>query len=179
VHKLKTYQDVIAFLDYCKEKGLMNSSSAAAKKSSVARVFGAMSEDDIVDINLVDVEELMKRFSNKYGKEYTPDSLQTYKARIKTSIEDFVRYEKNPMSFRMVEKSQAKPRQQKANSERPSASHSESDSIRQDQFLSPAMLSAIPIPIREGLVVSIVGLPYDLTESEASRITNIIRAYTN
>lgn len=35
----------------------------------------------------------------------------------------------------------------------------------------------VPVPLREGVTVKIRGLPADLTEAEASRLADIMKAY--
>ena len=45
------------------------------------------------------------------------------------------------------------------------------------QVLNIANTFALPIPLREGLILNISNLPLDLTEDEAEKITRIIKSY--
>jgi len=47
-----------------------------------------------------------------------------------------------------------------------------------ETFISPSeMVTMIPIQIRPGLIVKIVGLPADLTQSEAKKIASVVIAH--
>ncbi len=47
-----------------------------------------------------------------------------------------------------------------------------------EMFISPSeMETAVPVEIRKGTVVRIVGLPHDLRPSEAARIARIVTAF--
>jgi hypothetical protein len=45
------------------------------------------------------------------------------------------------------------------------------------QVLNIANTFALPIPLREGLILNISNLPLDLTEDDAEKITRIIKSY--
>ena len=130
-------------------------------------------------MSALDIEKLMGRFHNLAGAKYTPASLSNYKSRVKSAIDDFLRYQKDPMNFKPGV--QAGARRQ---SERPRNSSVVPDlpgqrgeqKGRRDVEAPPTHVNVLPIPIRADLTIKIQGLPYDLTAQEANKIANVIKA---
>ncbi|PTE09906.1 hypothetical protein C9427_14690 [Mesorhizobium helmanticense] len=158
----------------------MNTTTARSRKASANKVLSILEKDEAEDVTILDLDQLLVRFSNISGSNYTPDSLNTYKSRIKSAIDDFKNYLDNPMSFRPS--IQASGRK---SSERPksvNATDSKSlDEAPQKIFANfsaapPTSVSILPIPIRPDLTIQVQGLPYDLTPAEANKIANVIRA---
>lgn len=44
------------------------------------------------------------------------------------------------------------------------------------RLVEASLTTAIPIPIRRDIVVKVLGLPFDLSKAEASKISNVIMA---
>lgn len=167
------------FLEYCKEKGLMKPRTAESRKAAVNQVLGILSEDEASDVAKIDLDAVMRRFQNLHGNRYTPDSLRTYKARVKNSIFDFLRFRENPMDFKPTPAVSAKPSARPKHAPKPAAPADEAPrptgtwSSGTSSFLTP---STLPIPLRQDLTVLIHGLPFDLSESEARKIANVVLA---
>jgi hypothetical protein len=164
------------FLDYLANKGLMAKATVSARKASAGKVLGILTPEEATDVTSLNLSDVMRRFQNLEGKKYTPGSLNTYQSRTKTAIEDFEVYLKNPMGFRpsaQPRERTSKNDQGKIASASEGAKPPEPQPIRQSTLLSA---SIFPIPIRPDVTVHIQGLPYDLTESEANKIANVIRA---
>lgn len=174
----RSREALLGFLDYLGQKGLMNATTARSRKASVNGVLGILSEEEADDVSTLDLDELMHRFSNLQGSKFTPESLQTYKSRVKASIEDFLRYLDNPLTFRAntptgTRKARDKSAPAKATAKSstapvqapqpPASRHTAADSI-------------LPIPVRADLIVYVQGLPFDLTTAEANKIANVIKA---
>ncbi len=70
----------------------------------------------------------------------------------------------------------AEPEGKKENSAPKSAS--KQTNVDRDVVKAPPLsgFSILPIPIRPDVTVFVQGLPYDLTEAEANKIANVIRA---
>jgi len=167
---------LLEFLDYLSNKGLMNRTTAAARKAAANKVLGILDKSEAADVSKLDIDKLMSRFHNLAGANYTPESLNAYKSRLKSAIEDFLRYQKDPLNFRPAVQSSAR------RSERPRASADSKDPSRPNEYpkdsveAPPAAVNIIPIPIRPNLTIKIQGLPFDLTVSEANKIANVIKA---
>ena len=171
--------DLLSFLDYAKAKGLLNSATAESRKAAVNKVLGILDEEEARDVSTLDVDLVLDRFQTLHGRRYSPASLRTYRARVRSSIDDFIRYQSNPMDFRPRSAGVAKtvsPNKKvgKPQSERQSASTQEPVSRTAP---TPAyQTSTFPIPLRQDLTVLLHGLPHDLTEVEARKIANVVLA---
>lgn len=180
----RSRQDLLAFLDYCKEKGLLKAPTAEARKAAVNQVLGILSEDEAQDVSAIDLDAVVARFHNMHGKRYTPDSLKTYKARVKGAIADFLNYLANPMEFRpriLVSNKRLKtsrpitPLNDKNTQREQEADNARATPVRTTSP-QPLGTSTFPIPLRSDLTVLVHGIPFDLTESEAKKIANVITA---
>lgn len=177
----KSREALLDFLDYLARKGLMNKTTASARKAAANKILGILEADEAEDVTALDLDDVLMRFSNIAGANYTPDSLNTYKSRLKSAIEDFISYVENPMSFRpsvantgrrTTERQKASPGDEKSSRPMPVSKRETSTFL-----LAPAAsVSILPIPIRPDLTVHVQGLPYDLTSAEAAKIANVIRA---
>jgi hypothetical protein len=171
--------ELLKFLDYVKNKGLINPTTAEARKASANKVLGILSDEEAEDALAIDLNQVITRFGNLHGKQYTPDSLRTYHSRTKASLDDFRRYLENPMSF----KSGIQNREKKSKNGpsagsvvKPEQTQRSPQSTNQNVAAPAVESSILPIPLREGLVVRIQGLPFDLTAQEAKKIANVVVA---
>ncbi len=176
-------ESLLQFLDYAAEKGLMNRHTARTKKVAVSSIFEILDDNELSDIRNLDVNDVIQRFAHLEGEKFTPKSLKDYKSRLNSSVRDFIRYRDNPLAY-----SAAKPKINKLKSTnnkklkvppnikrklgKNKTSSTESVTTNNNTFESPIF----PIPIRNGEIVRIAGLPHDLTEAEAKRITAVITA---
>lgn len=171
-------QDLDLFLDFLGQKGLVPKSTISARKASANKVLSVLDEDELSDIFALDIDEVAERFANLEGKNYTPDSLRSYVSRAKVAIEDFQRYVESPMTFKaknsgaVVKQKPSKSGMKVIKAHSPSRPP-ESSSSKQSASFGNAVL---PIPIREDLIVQVHGIPFDLSEAEANKIANVIRA---
>jgi len=158
------------------EKGLIPANTASSRKASANKVLALLSEQEAEDVTNADVDDLIRRFENKYRHQYNPDSVLTYKSRLRSALDDFRAYTENPVGFRPTGRTQQRPK----NGGGPSASAKPSKSQQPPEpRLSQAApsVNVVPIAIRPDVTVQIGNLPYDLTAGEAKRIANVILAY--
>jgi hypothetical protein len=168
----RSRQDFMAFLDWIAQKGLMAPNTISARKAAVNKVLAILDDDDAQDVTALDVDDLMRRFGYREGKNYTPGSLQTYGSRLRAALDDFKAYVENPMSFRPG----VQPRERrKPEPRRDSAPDETALPSPQTSHAAPPA-NALSIPIRPDKAILVQGLPYDLTEAEANKIANVIRA---
>jgi hypothetical protein len=164
----RTRQDFLAFLDWMSEKGLMAKNTVAARKAAANKVLGILSNDEAQDVTVLDLDTVMRRFTNLEGRAYTPGSLTTYFSRLRSALDDFKLYLDKPLNFRPGVQSR-EPRKSVARKETPLAAPTRNGGT----VPTPNTLS---IPIRPNTMIVIHGLPYDLNEAEAAKIANVIRA---
>jgi len=174
------------FLDYLSSKHLLNKNTAQSRKAAINKVFGVLDADEAGDLSKVDLDLAFKRFENKSAKDYKPDSLMVYRSRVASALNDFFSYVESPTQFRPSVKSSGSgtaARPAKA-SRKLEAERGEREGVarREEQSDTAAMAEraqalSIPVPLRDGVMVRITGLPADLTEAEAARLAAIVKAY--
>ena len=178
----KSRMAAIAFQDYLGQKGLMARATASARKAALGKVLGILSDDEAQDVTVVDLDEVMTRFGHLQGKGYTPQSLTTYKSRVRAALDDFASYVDNPLGF----KPSLQTRERKGSPSKLVASRAKATSTEHplsepqqraaSSVVGPMASSILPIPIRADLTVHIQGLPFDLTEAEAKKIASVVQA---
>ena len=175
MEKSMSVTDLLGFLDYLANKGLANKATTAARKAAVNRVLGILDDEESLDVTKIDLDQVMARFSNLEGSNFTPQSLMTYKSRVSSAIEDFVAYSTNPLGFKPS--GQRSPRKTTSRAESSQTTRNEISSKKMEtQPMPAASTSIIPIPIRENLTILIQGLPFDLTMTEANKVANVVKA---
>jgi hypothetical protein len=174
----RSREELMKFLNYVSSKGLLSPATVESRKASVNKVLGILSADEAEDVSKLDLDEVVRRFANLHGQQYTADSLRTYKSRTKSSIDDFLRYVENPMAFK-IGGAKRQPRAKPSNG----AAEIKTDERGSSQLAvapAPSPPSAgtgiVPIAIRSDAIVHIQGLPFDLTTREAKKIANVILA---
>lgn len=180
----RTKTDFLSFLDFLGEKGLLAKATAQSRKASANKVLAILDADELQDVTAIDLDDVMYRFSNLEGQNYKPQSLQVYKSRVRSALDDFVNYKENPLAFKPAMQSRVKGAK-KPSSVASSLSQAGKgkDARLQEQSSSPAPIQTrpsddiLPIPLRHGLTVKIAHLPFDLTPAEAKKIANIILAH--
>ncbi|TYL86778.1 hypothetical protein [Bradyrhizobium cytisi] len=170
--------DLIAFLDYLADKGLMNATTASSRKGAVKTLFSVLDPTETADVTTLKIDEVAMRFANKRGADFKPDSVKVYKSRVIGAIEDFKKYRADPLNFKVSLTPKATSgKGDKASPAKEPAQDTSNPQAHQpiEPFVSPSEI-VFPIPIRPNTIVRIVGLPSDLTPQEASRIANVIQA---
>lgn len=176
----RSREAALEFLGYLAQKGLMAPATVRARKASVTKVLSILDEQEARDVTTLNVDEVMSRFAYLQGKGYSPQSLITYKSRLKSALDDFASYITNPLAFRPnIQSRERRTGQVK----RPTGtSKASAESFTSDTPPHPASIagsmsnSILPIPIRSDLTIYIQGLPFDLTETEAKKIASVVQA---
>lgn len=177
----RSREELFRFLDYVRAKGLMSPNTVESRKASANKVLGILDAEEAEDVTNLDLDEVVRRFGNLHGQQYTPDSLRSYKSRTKSAIEDFSRYLENPLAFKpgvqRREKKQTNGATQRVVHHLKANDATTSSPVLERPTMVPAASSAIlPIPLRADLTVHIQGLPFDLTPAEAKKIAAVIQA---
>jgi hypothetical protein len=175
----KSREALLEFLDYLARKGLMNKTTASARKAAANKVLGILDAHEAEDVTSLDLDDVLMRFSNIAGANYTPESLNAYRSRLKSALEDFKSYIENPMAFRpsVANTGRKSAERQKASTSEDRSNKATPKKEPSTFFQAPvASVSILPIPIRPDLIIHVQGLPYDLTVAEAAKIANVIRA---
>jgi hypothetical protein len=172
----RSRQALFEFLDYLGTKGLIPSNTVAARKSAASKILGILEDGEAADVTKLDLDEVMRRFQNLQGQNYTPASLNSYLSRLRSTVEDFKTYLNNPLAFKP--NGQTREKRGKYEPKKEGSGVSEAPHTASAQSKPPVMpsVSILPIQIRLDTTVYVQGIPLDLTEAEAAKIANVIRA---
>jgi hypothetical protein len=175
----RSLEALLGFLDWTAEKGLMAKNTVAGRKAAVNNVLGVLDPEEKSDVTTIDLDSAMTRFINLQGKKYNTSSLNVYKSRTNAALQDFERWLRDPLAFKpQSNKVEKKPPNKASKSPKspPSSDPVDHQSPAHSVTTSPASANVFPIPIRPDIVVRIHGLPFDLTQSEAEKIANVVKA---
>lgn len=172
----KSLGAMLEFLDWTAEKGLMAKNTVSGRKAAVSNVLGILDPEEQSDVTAVDLDSVMARFVNLHGKKYNTSSLNVYKSRTNAAINDFTAYLADPLAFKPQSSKSEKPAGKAIRKKTPSPLASEDLGQLPVPTATVTSVNVFPIQIRENLIVRIHGLPFDLTEAEAERIANVVKA---
>lgn len=170
--------ELLSFLEYLSDKNLINPSTASAKKAAVVKVLSAISDEEKHDLRTLDRDQVFQRFSNKYAKEFTSESLVTYKSRFNSVLTDFFSFKENPAGFKTG--GFKKPPKESSGSAKSTGKKSQ---IQKISSAAPPLpynehrSYVLQIPISENRLVEIRNLPMDLTVNDAKKIAAVISAH--
>lgn len=168
-------KSLVDFLGYAANKGLLNKSTANAKRIAVERIFEVAEEAERGDVREVDLASLMHRFMNLAGAGFKPDSLSTYQSRVRSGIDEFLAWKSNPMGFKPSKRGAANKTSRVASRAEVATEPPQAGQI-QSFNQQTAQTHSLPIPIRSNLIVLIQGMPFDLTKAEANKIAKVVMA---
>ncbi len=173
--------DLLAFLEFAGNKGLVNPATARPWKSSAARVLGSLDAQEQTDVRNIDVPLAIRRFGN-LNPDVSPQSLRDYKGRIDRAIEIFVQYRTDPVSFKGVPQRQRRtaaiPDDAEARERPKTDTRHSSQSAAAQAMAGPQLGLSYPFPLRSGITVQISNLPRDFKLIEAERLSAFLRALT-
>lgn len=179
----RSRDELMTFLDYMGQKGLIPQATASNRKASVGRLLSILTDEEAQDVTDLDIDDLVRRFTNLEGMKFSPGSLATYKSRLISSLEDFRNYLENPLGFRPSRATRdttaskaAKARKVSPTPNLPKISQKTHDNSYATASVPSELTTILPIPLRANLTVHVRGLPFDLTAAEAKRISNVILA---
>jgi hypothetical protein len=156
---MENYECLILFLDKLFNQGSMKFQTARTRKTAINKVFNESSFRN-ENIMTLDVDEVIEEFIVREGSSHkiNPATINTYKSRIKRSIEDYIR----------IEKLGDKPKH---------------DNIQEQikEIIVPEKVSTVEVqcPIRDGtFIIDIKNLPVNLDELELEKIIEMIKLVT-
>lgn len=174
------------FLDWAAAKGLMNKNTSTSRKLAVNKVLSVLDEGEVLDLRTINPDDVFARFETLKGMDFKPASLRVYQSRMNSALGDFLEYVDNPSGFRPKKPRNQRNRGSNGDVEKsnqkastPAAERVSYIESTNRQVTGNVMQNTInvPIPLREGLIVDVSRLPFDLTKKEAARIASVISAY--
>ena len=175
------HKDLIAFLDYLSDKGLMKRGTVEARKAASNTLLSVLSAEEREDLRALNTDELLHRFANLRGTEFKQESMRVYKSRLVAALRDFESYKKDPVRFRPQIATKIRTTRATLQSDKKSQNDvpvEKSETLISEQAAVPGKLNefSVPIPIRKGVIVTITGIPEDLTHDEAAKIGKVAAA---
>lgn len=92
--------NLISFLDFVAEKGLMKSQTAIAYKKASNVILGILDKTEAADLSKINLEEVILRHRNLASNRIKPTTLKAYEARTRAAIGGFIEYTKDPSSWK-------------------------------------------------------------------------------
>lgn len=173
------------FLVMAAEKGLMNKNTAQAIRIAAGKVLGVLEDHERIDVREIDRDRVFHRFQNLNGMKYSPESLATYRSRFGSALDEFIAYTTDPSAYKFQGRAGTSSPKKSANKAlvrsptKKNFSQKRVDASSSAPQVSSADSLMIPVPIRDGTLVRIFGVPADLTEEEARKISAVIQAYAS
>ncbi|MCS6882871.1 MAG: hypothetical protein RMK84_17630 [Oscillochloridaceae bacterium] len=161
--------------DWASRRGLMNSNTAASYRRAAVHILSVEDDWENIDISQIDVEQLLRRFENLKGRNFTPESVATYKRKFRQAVESYLAYVRDPSAWKPIasEATRRKEQNGKAKKERTTNTQGkeEPDSSLPDTGISTDEAGWVeyPFPLKDGRVARL-RLPTDLKLGEVKRL---------
>jgi len=181
-----TANDLLKFLDYAGQKGLLNPNTAHAHRAAAKAVFSIEGDLDAVDVTSANLDGLVTRFvnlnSSKGAKALTPGSLETYRQRTKQAVSWFQEWTADPAGWRpsmrvgTTKPTNGKPKKSttKPTGNKPSTTPETPTPAPAPPIGPQGKTADFIYPLREGVVVHL-WLPLDLKMAEYRRLSAHMR----
>jgi hypothetical protein len=164
--------DLQGFLDHAGDKGFMPAATAQALAVATRNVLAILSDAEKADLSQLDLDTAIKRFTNKRARDFNPTSLKEYGRRVRRAVELFLTWREDPANFTIKTRTTSALRKKDKGSVNSEPVARDATEQAPDEVAGTYRSS---IPIRPGLVVTLVNIPNDLTSAEAERIAGFVR----
>jgi len=95
-----TQDNLINFLDFVAEKGLMKKDTAVSYKKACRIVLGILDETEAADLSKINLEKVILRHRNLAAGKVSPATLKSYEGRVRAAVNGFFEYAKDPSSWK-------------------------------------------------------------------------------
>ncbi|AIR03391.1 hypothetical protein JT31_01745 [Cedecea neteri] len=163
-----SYAEFYGFLQALPDLGIVPEATARNLKESSLRLFNVTSPLPETDIRDLDVNEVVGDYKMFSSVDVSRATIQSYKSRLLSAIQKFVEFQQLKYGVVMEsipQEESVKPKRRK----RVDGKH--------ENALEAIKTFALPIPIRDGLILRIENMPMDLSFDEAERIATIIKSF--
>lgn len=165
--------DLLEFLDHASDRGLIPAATAQALAVATRNVLGVLTENEKADLSQLELDAAIKRFTNKRARDFNPSSLKEYGRRVRRAVELFLSWREDPANFTIKTRATSAPRKKDKGPKSGEPAAREAPAEQLPDEVGGTYRSAVPV--RPGLVVTLVNIPYDLSSAEAERIATFVR----
>ena len=96
----RSRDDLMKFLNFTGEKGLINKGTVATRKKSCDTILTILDETESADLSQIDLEDVIRRHSVLTAGKFVPATLKGYQGHLRGSIKDFLDFVNNPAGWR-------------------------------------------------------------------------------
>lgn len=164
--------DLLDFLDHAGSRGLLPEATARAFAVATRNVVGVLSEEEKKDLSRHDLDGIIKRFTNKRARDFNPSSLKEYGRRVRKAVDLYLRWRADPANFSVTTRSTSVKRKRDKPDEAVATTEPMALSVTADE--RPGSYHSA-IPVRPGVVVTLLNVPNDLTTVEADRLAAFVK----
>lgn len=152
---MENYECLISFLDKLFNQGNMKFQTARTRKTAIKKVFkdSGYTKENIMTL---DLDKVIEEFKSKNHLKIKDETIDTYKSRIRRTIEDYIR----------IEKLGDKPKKE----------------YIKDAIVVQKKVTTVEVqcPIRGGeFIIDIKNLPINLSSDELIKVMDMIKLVTN
>ncbi|HEY0777676.1 MAG TPA: hypothetical protein VGD56_06890 [Gemmatirosa sp.] len=176
------FDELLAFLDYAADKGLMPAATATALAVATRNVVEVLGADERGDVRQLDLDVVVRRFQTKRARDFSADTLKEYGRRFRRAVELFTAWREDPANFRVKTRATA-PNRTKSGAtsvvreespSRPAPTTSQPD---EPVPLAPTTAGTyqMVVPLGRDRFVTLANVPPDLTTAEAERLAAFVR----
>ena len=172
-----TGKQFVEFWSWASEKGLMNENTAKSYAAPVRQIISVSEGWETMDVSTADADDLVRRFKNVRGKDFKPDSLNAYSRRFKQALDLFLKYVRDPASwkFKGYTNIGRKAKTEKAEKQRDSSENTVEGHVSSVGCSTPMV--DYPFPLRDNCIVRL-RLPADLKIADVERLTAFMKTLT-
>lgn len=170
-------QELFNFLDWAGERGQMKKATARSLKVACKGVLEVLDEAEEADVSKISLTDVFQRYENLNSFNTTPGTLKAYRNRVNYAINEFLSFNQDKANW----KPSGGQRASSSRSTNKGKKKSTLDKIgdEQGEIDIPSLggngdqASKIThrFPLRRDMVVSISGIPFDVTRLEMGRLT--------
>ncbi len=170
-----TLVKLVHFLRQSTIEGLLNPAVAKSRLNAVEQLSVELNPEEENNLRLVDVDILCSRFHKLHDSSIRPEVLELYKKRFNASLVDYFAWLTNPSTFFSIGGDSI--RKDKRYQTSLKENNLEEKALEEISLAKSEKASDIfSIPLRSDRIIYIQNLPLDLSQAEARKITNVIKA---
>ena len=165
---------LLTYLRESARSGILNPAVARSRKIATVHLLDHIDAEECINLRLLDVDNLCSKIHKLEDSSIRVEALDLYNSRLKSALEDYFNYLEDPDNFVSIASKQPNAKLQKKKDSQEQKALEEITLLQTDK-----QEEIIPVKIRNDLTVYIKNLPMDLKQSEAAKITRVIKAYVD
>lgn len=170
----ETGKAMVDHWNWAAEKGLMNKNTANSLRAACTQVLGVLEDWEERDINQLDLDDVINRFTNLRAQDFKPKTLRDYENRFRRAVQLFQDYIRDPSSWSPTKSNTSSRRSPKKSETKPPKTE-DSTGDERNALGETTGLVTYPFPLRQD-IIAYLQLPDDLTSDEVKRLHIFMQA---